>query len=295
MQAMKLNNTAYYGHILHWIHRILSYRGITTEYLKQINASLEEVLSEELDTYDNLLFKPYFDMHDSIDYGGVDVEAAESFVDGQYATQIQTHVDYLVDGERKEAIVHIKQLQHEMSTKDILIQLIQPSQYEIGRLWEINEINVAQEHVATAINQHLISELIYPELFQSNEDYKASIICFSPGTELHEMGIRMLSDLFTVDGWNAIFLGSNIPLTDASDVILVHNPDVIALSATLITSVETITEFITDLRNQPWEGKIIVGGYPFNLDENLWKLTGADGYARSADEAIEICNTWISG
>lgn len=34
--------------------------------------------------------------------------------------------------------------------------------------------------------------------------------------------------------------------------------------------------------------KVLVGGYPFNVDLDLWRRIGADGCARDAAEAIEL-------
>ena len=34
--------------------------------------------------------------------------------------------------------------------------------------------------------------------------------------------------------------------------------------------------------------KIIVGGYPFRIDIDLWKKVGADGQAEDAETAVEM-------
>jgi methanogenic corrinoid protein MtbC1 len=33
---------------------------------------------------------------------------------------------------------------------------------------------------------------------------------------------------------------------------------------------------------------IMAGGYPFNVDKDLWKTVGADCHARNAEEAVEV-------
>lgn len=45
--------------------------------------------------------------------------------------------------------------------KEIYLYVFQPSQYEIGRLWQNNKISVAKEHFCTASTQFIISQL-YP-------------------------------------------------------------------------------------------------------------------------------------
>lgn len=40
--------------------------------------------------------------------------------------------------------------------------------------------------------------------------------------------------------------------------------------------------------------KIMVGGYPFNIDQELWKTIGADGYAPGADEAVAVAEQLLA-
>ncbi|MEF3272883.1 MAG: B12-binding domain-containing protein [Chloroflexus sp.] len=41
----------------------------------------------------------------------------------------------------------------------IYLDIFQPTAYEIGRLWQINRIGIAQEHLATAIIERQMGEL----------------------------------------------------------------------------------------------------------------------------------------
>ena len=38
--------------------------------------------------------------------------------------------------------------------------------------------------------------------------------------------------------------------------------------------------------------KIMVGGQGFNMIPELWKITGADGYAPDAQKAVELAQKW---
>jgi len=40
--------------------------------------------------------------------------------------------------------------------------------------------------------------------------------------------------------------------------------------------------------------KIIVGGYPFIVDKELWKKVGADGPAENAESAVEMAEKLVS-
>ena len=47
--------------------------------------------------------------------------------------------------------------------------MFQCSQYEIGRLWQMNKLTVAQEHYCSAATQ-LIMSLLYPRIFDTKKD-----------------------------------------------------------------------------------------------------------------------------
>lgn len=111
-----------------------------------------------------------------------------------------------------------------------------------------------------------------------------------PG-ELHEMGARMVTDFFEMDGWDTYYLGANMPTESVVKYIIDMKPQCLAISATMTFHVSAVKELIRLIRiapDIPSDLKIMVGGYPFKVAEGLWKNIGADGYAQNATEAIEL-------
>jgi methanogenic corrinoid protein MtbC1 len=41
--------------------------------------------------------------------------------------------------------------------------------------------------------------------------------------------------------------------------------------------------------------RILVGGYPFNVDHDLWRRIGADGSAHDARGAVALANHLVDG
>jgi len=58
----------------------------------------------------------------------------------------------------------------------------------------MNEVSVAQEHYCTAATQLIMSQL-YPHIF-AGEKTERTLIATCVAGDLHEIGIRMVSDLF---------------------------------------------------------------------------------------------------
>jgi MerR family transcriptional regulator, light-induced transcriptional regulator len=174
--------------------------------------------------------------------------------------------------------------------KDIYLHVFQRSQYEIGRLWQMNRISVGQEHFCTAATQLIISQL-YPYIFSSEKNGRTLVATCVAG-ELHELGIRMIADFFELYGWSTYYLGANTPIPDILKTIKERRADLVAISATITFNVRAVKEMIATLRSsEDCKGvKVMVGGYPFNVASDLWQEVRADGYANDAMEAIAVAN-----
>lgn len=179
------------------------------------------------------------------------------------------------------------------SVKDIYMHVFQPSQQEIGRLWQMNQVSVAQEHFSTAATQLIMSQL-YPYIF-ATEKTGNRLVATSVGGELHEIGVRMVTDFLEMEGWDTYYLGANTPTDSILRTIEDRQPGVMAISATITTHVSKVAALIDSIHASvnDFPVKVIVGGYPFNVARNLYHQVGADGYARNAQEAISVAQSLV--
>jgi len=192
----------------------------------------------------------------------------------------------LLRGERQEAGKLIMEtVASGIPVKDIYLHVFQPAQLEIGRLWQTNQITVAQEHYCTAATQMIMSQL-YPYLF-TTERIGRNLVVACVGGELHEIGARMVADFFELDGWDTYYLGANTPADSILRTLSERQCDILAISVTIAPHLPGVSELIDKVRATPGLPlKIIVGGYPFNVMPNLWQQVGADGFARDAEHAV---------
>jgi MerR family transcriptional regulator, light-induced transcriptional regulator len=107
--------------------------------------------------------------------------------------------------------------------------------------------------------------------------------------------VRMVADFFEIDGWNTFYLGSNTPHESVIATVVQRGADVLAVSATISYHVEAVRDLITAVHQHPAAGgvKILAGGYPFNLDPDVWRKVGADGSASDAQQAIALANQLV--
>lgn len=116
-------------------------------------------------------------------------------------------------GDRREALRLIVEegAERRVPVSALHLEVIRPAQVEIGRPWQENPITVADEPLATAISQLVVSHL-YRYLPPAALDGRRVIVSCADG-ELHEMGARMAADFLervtpTPDSHSYITIGS---------------------------------------------------------------------------------------
>lgn len=203
----------------------------------------------------------------------------------------EDYVKSLRDGDRRAALKIARDaLTNGIDIRDLYMDVFQPAMHEIGRLWETNEITVAQEHLATAITQSVMAQL-YAHVFAKPPKGR-TMVATCIGGELHELGIRMVADFFEIEGWDVYYLGANMPVEDVVTMVNERKADVLAISVTLNNHVPRARELIYSVRESPIGNnvKIFFGGQPVNRSPDIYKTVGADMTARDARSAVELAN-----
>lgn len=205
------------------------------------------------------------------------------------------YIKFLLNGDRQKANELIQDLvAREHPIQDIYMEIFHEGQHEIGRLWLSNKITIAEEHYCTAATQ-LIMGQFYPLIFATPKN-DLVFVGTCVGGELHELGVRMVSDFMELAGWNTYYLGANTPIHSIVETIVKENADVVGISVTMTFHIEEAQKLIEGIRADVrcTRTKVMVGGYPFIVDDQLWRKIGADGYAKNAREALLIAANLIA-
>lgn len=215
---------------------------------------------------------------------------ASSYIkrESKYFKETKDYLDLLLESKRSEAgRLIIDMAEQGVPIKELYLEIFQVTQYEIGRLWQLGELTVAQEHYCTAATQLIMSQL-YSYIFQTENIEKIFIGTCVSG-ELHEIGIRMLSDLLEMEGWDTYYLGANMPARSVVDTIADKKADLVGISATMTFHINKAHDLIKAIRQEEncRHAKILVGGYVFNTVKGLWKKIDADGYGRDLEHSLK--------
>lgn len=151
-------------------------------------------------------------------------------------------------GDRREAVRLVVEegLACGASVVDLQAGVVAAAQDEIGRLWQLNLVSIAQEHMATAI-AHLALAALFERARPAAANGKKLVIACVEG-ELHDLPARLAGDLLELDGFEVRFLGANVPHDDLVATVREERPDLIGLSVTLSLHVASLREAVARLR-----------------------------------------------
>lgn len=157
-------------------------------------------------------------------------------------------------------------LNSQMSIENLYENLIKTSLYKVGELWEFNKISVATEHLASAIVEAILNE-IYPTV-TSKEKNEKKVIVSCVENEFHQIGIKMVSDIFELNNWNSYFLGANTPTNELISYAKTIKPDILAISLSIYFHLPILEIMIQKIRNEFPDLLILVGGQAFQKGGN---------------------------
>ena len=127
-------------------------------------------------------------------------------------------------GDRSEAERIVREaLDARLSRHTIYDDVIAVAMHEIGRRWELGEITVADEHLATSISYGLlalVSELTRVERTRRMEP----VLLAAVEGERHVLGLQMAADVLEGAGYPVLSLGGDVPTDDLLEIVSRHRP-----------------------------------------------------------------------
>lgn len=270
-----------------WQRSMMETREVPLILVKMNLAILKQIVKSIINYDSYYIIEDYFTIADN--ELQKHLPEPDSFIDinHPFGVVARKYIDYLLANNKSKAIeLIIDTLNSGVSLSDILVSILQPAQYEVGMLWQYNRITVAKEHFVTEVTREAIVALNpYIEKLPKNGNYLISA-CLSG--ELHDMGLRFVTEYFKINGWETLYFGADTPKHDLLKEIQTVNPEIIAISATTSSQLHLTKSLIEKIRLLNIKSKIIVGGYVFNQAHGIYEYVEPDGYAPDAVTALNI-------
>jgi 5-methyltetrahydrofolate--homocysteine methyltransferase len=150
----------------------------------------------------------------------------------------------------------------------------------------VPEVLMAAKAMATGIEivKSLIADTDMPSL--------GKVMIGTVKGDLHDIGKNLVAMMLESGGFRVINLGVDIPADIFIAKIKEHNPDIVAMSALLTTTMLNMKETIALIKEESLSVKCIVGGAP--ISQEFADEIGAAGYAPDAASAVELCKNLLS-
>jgi len=203
-----------------------------------------------------------------------------------------------IEGRSEQAVTLVKRaFTQGLGLQTIYADILGPAQREVGRLWELNRITTAEEHRCTAITQLAVAQL-YPRILTLRKERRngRALVAASVGGDLHELGLRMVSDVFGASGWMTTYLGASVPAAGIVSMVSEMKPDLLLLSVSMGMHLRSARDILRGIRADPntRDLPVLVGGRAFTADPSALTKLEANGYAEDPKGALDVADSLLS-
>ncbi len=156
---------------------------------------------------------------------------------------------------------------------------------DVGKRFRANVIFVPEVLVAARAMQKSM-DLLEPVLVASGIEPEFSIVIGTVEGDLHDIGKNLVMMMLKGANFKVIDLGVNVSAETFANAVAEHNPNLVALSALLTTTMPAMERIVSELSSLNSSIKIMVGGAP--ITQAFADQIGADGYSADAASAVEL-------
>jgi corrinoid protein of di/trimethylamine methyltransferase len=202
----------------------------------------------------------------------------DAIVKGDLGLSVETTKAAIEDGADPQMII-----------RDYMI----PAMDKVGAMFENCEAFVPELLLAARAMKGSL-QLIQPLLSAAKSESKGKVLIGTVQGDLHDIGKNIVGFMLEGAGFEVINLGNDVSPAKFIEAIKKHEPQLIAMSAlltTTMTSMESIIKAISEagLRDKV---KIMIGGAPVTSDYST--KIGADGYSDNANGAVKLARILVN-
>lgn len=188
------------------------------------------------------------------------------------------------EGEIEEVAELTEEALEDESAQSILNDGLLEGMNIVGELFRSGEMFVPEVLMsAKAVDAGM--EILKPHLKSGDIKVAGKVVFCTVAGDLHDIGKKLCVMLMQGGGFEVIDLGVDVGSEQIVAAVKEHNPDVVAMSAMLTTTMEAMDETIKALKNNGLHVKVMVGGAP--LSNQYAENIGAS-YSEDAIGAVEL-------
>lgn len=154
--------------------------------------------------------------------------------------------------------------------------VVVPLMERIGEAWHAGGMNPAQEHLASAVVQQVLGEVLHDLARGAGGGRR--IIVATPRGQRHGLGALLVALCAAAQGWRVTFLGVDLPVKDILHAVELTGAELVALSLAYPADDRTLAaELRAFCRDLPERTQLLLGGaaasaYTTTLPEDRVRL-----------------------
>ena len=163
---------------------------------------------------------------------------------------------------------------------------------QVGKYFEEGEYYVPEMLISARAMQSGLS-LLQPYLVSSNVKSAGKVVIGTVKGDLHDIGKNLVKLMLEGAGFEVKDLGVDVPAEKFVKAITEEQPQIVAFSALLTTTMLNMTTAVTAIREAGLRDqvKIIIGGAP--VTQTFADQIGADGYSPDAGRAVSLAQSLL--
>jgi 5-methyltetrahydrofolate--homocysteine methyltransferase len=163
---------------------------------------------------------------------------------------------------------------------------------EIGQRFEAGEVYVP-EMLISAKSMKFGLELLRPHLVEADVQPLGKVVIGTVQGDLHDIGKNLVGMMMEGAGFEVIDLGVDVKPEDLIEAIKENQPDIVAMSALLTTTMGNMKTAIAMMEDAGVKSglKVMSGGAPVTQD--YADEIGADGFSVDASQAANLAKKLV--
>jgi corrinoid protein of di/trimethylamine methyltransferase len=201
--------------------------------------------------------------------------------------------DSVVEGDDERCVAAAERsLEAGMLPLDAIEQGLTPGIREVGDRFGRMELFLPEMVLSARAMQGAIA-VLEPHFAAGETTVKGKVVIGTVKGDIHDIGKNIAKVLLTVNGYEVIDLGRDVPLTDFIDISEKEEAQIIGMSGLLSTSLPLMRDTIQLMHDDEVRDKykVIIGGGP--TSQAYADRIGADGYADTAFEGVDLCDRLV--
>jgi methanogenic corrinoid protein MtbC1/DNA-binding XRE family transcriptional regulator len=205
---------------------------------------------------------------------------------GNRAALDRRYLEALVRGDAAAAAAVVEEARDRgLTVEQIYLHLLAPALAEVGARWRARRLSVADEHLASEITVREMERLRERLAPPPGNGPRAVLACVED--EPHTIGLRMVGDFLTIDGWTIDYLGANVPADDLAEFVGRRRPALVALSVTQTDRLPALALAASALRKHGRSAPVLAGGAALRERAGAAATLGVDAVARDARVGVQ--------